>query len=79
MNRLWTPLALVAAGMVVPAALAIGAAESSAKPRAVTQLERLEPSELLLKPPEGLTGGFVVARTAPPVDSEILPGQFPGA
>lgn len=79
MNRLWTPLAIAAAGMGLPGALAIEAAESSLRPRGATQLERLKPSELLLTPPGELTGGFVVARTAPAVDFAILPGQFPGA
>jgi hypothetical protein len=66
-------------GLIVLATPDIDAAESEAWAPAVTRLERLKPSKLLLKPPEGLPGGFAVARTAPDVDFAILPGQFSGA
>lgn len=79
MDRLWTRLVIVAVGIVTLGTLGIEAAESGTRTPAVTRLQRLKPSKLLLKPPEGLPGGFAVARTAPDVDFAVLPGQFSGA
>lgn len=79
MDRLWTCVAVVAVGIVIPGISGIEAAESDAQTWAVTRLERLKPSKLLLKPPEGTPGGFTVARKTPEVDFAILPGQFSGA
>lgn len=79
MDRLWIHLTVVAVGTVTLSTIGIEAAESGARAPAVARLERLQPSRLLLKPPEGLPGGFTVARTAPDVDFAILPGQFSGA
>lgn len=79
MDRPWTRLAIVAVGIVTLGTTRIEAAESEAGTPTVTRLERLKPSKLVLKPPEGLPGGFAVARTAPDVDFAVLPGQFSGA
>jgi len=79
MDRLWTRLAIVAVGIVALGIIDIEAAEPETRTPAVTRLQRLKPSKLLLKPPEGLPGGFAVARTAPNVDFAVLPGQFSGA
>jgi len=43
------------------------------------KLERLGSSPLLLKAPEGVTGDFSVAKTAPVVDFAVFPGQWEGA
>jgi len=79
MDRLWTHPVVVAVSVVTLVTIGVEAAESDARTPAVTRLERLKPSKLLLKPPEELAGGFTVARTAPDVDFAILPGQFSGA
>lgn len=79
MDRLWTCSAIVALGIVTLGTIGVEAAESEARTPAVTRLERLKPSRLLLKPPEGLRGGFVAARSAPDVDFAVFPGQFAGA
>lgn len=75
--RIW--LAVATIGFVVLHAFGIQAAESETETPAVARLERLKSSELLLKPPQGLPGGFTVARTAPEVDFAVFPGQFSGA
>jgi sugar lactone lactonase YvrE len=79
MDRLWICLAIAAVGFATLWITEIDAAESEAQTPAVTRLERLKPSKLLLKPPQGLPGGFAVARTAPEVDFAVYPGQFAGA
>jgi len=57
----------------------IQAADSETETPAVARLERLKSSKLLLKPPQGLPGGFTIARTVPEVDFAVFPGQFSGA
>jgi outer membrane protein assembly factor BamB len=79
MNCQWTCLALVAVGIVALGSIDIDAAESELGTPAANRLERLKPSQLLLQPPEGLPGGFQLARTAPDVEFAVLPGQFSGA
>ena len=79
MHCLWTHLAVVAVGILTLGTIGIEAAESEPRTPAVTRFQRLKRSKLLLKPPEGLAGGFAVAHTAPDVDFAILPGQFSGA
>ena len=79
MDRLSIRLAIVAVAIIALRTTGIAAAESDARTPTAARLERLKPSKLLLKRPEGLPGGFAVARTAPEVGFAVLPGQFSGA
>jgi sugar lactone lactonase YvrE len=79
MDRRWICLTIAAVAIISLPAVGVGAAESESQTRAVTRLERLTSSPLLLKPRHGLSGGFAVARTAPELDFAVYPGQFAGA
>jgi len=45
----------------------------------VAKLERLEPSPLVLKAPDGVKGDFTVAKEAPAIDFAFFPNQWEGA
>lgn len=47
-------------------------------PTNTVELQRLEPTPLLLQAPANVTGTFDVAATAPTVDFAVLPGQWQG-